>query len=113
MKFLASILAICILFLAVKPGIDALYSIKESGHACCAGSCDSDKDADGHSNPEKNCGSNSCNPFQVCSSCSGLLFTTAFEYLHINSSASEKIMYDADFVNQRHLTDIWQPPRKA
>lgn len=113
MKFLTLILATTILFLTVKPSIDAFSLQTDTEQSCCGGQCTpiSDNDNSQDENKESDCNGKSCNPFQVCGSCVLACLTIPFEYLPKPTVSTKKTFtYQSAFASQ-FAPDFWQPPK--
>lgn len=110
MKFLAYILATYILFLAIKPGIEAISLQTGTEQGCCGGECSPVKSSD--HNQKKENSEKSCNPFQVCSSC--LLQVASVPFFKIlpkpEISTKQYFSYKSVFSSQ-FSSDFWQPPK--
>ncbi len=116
MKLLAIFLAITILFLAVKPGIDYISMQINTEQGCCAGECKpvANKRTAADQQPQTDhCEEGACNPFQSCS-----MFV-----LHCDTKTSFNLSipvvllklnfsYQSAFCSQ-FASDFWQPPRIA
>ena len=114
MKFLTLILATTILFLAVKPGIDLISLQTDTEQGCCGEQCKPIADTEKSSDQQKqkdDCNGNSCNPFQVCSSCVLLCSPNPFVDLSKPEfSTKQNFTYQSAFTSQ-YAPDFWQPPK--
>jgi len=113
MKSLTFILAIFILFLVVKPGMDLLSSQAVKELTSCGGQCapTSDNDNSEDQNQDNDCGGKVCNPFQVCGSCVLVYLSLSFDYIPKPTTFSDKgFTYQFVFTSQ-FASDFWQPPK--
>ncbi|MBK8243644.1 MAG: hypothetical protein IPK88_09475 [Saprospiraceae bacterium] len=116
MKFLTLILATTILFLTVKPSIDAFSLQTDTEQSCCGGQCKPIADKEKSSDQQKqkdDCSGKSCNPFQVCGSCVLHCLTNPFvDLLKPEISTKQNFTYQSAFTSQ-FAPDFWQPPKIA
>ena len=114
MKFLTYILAFTVIFLSVKPAIDAIPFSSESQQTCCSSSkCNpiSDNDNSQDQNQDNDCDGKSCNPFQVCGSWVLVCLNIPFDYLPKPQVFSQQgFTYQSIFISQ-FASDFWQPPK--
>lgn len=118
MKFIAYILSFYILFLAMAPGVNAMYAgiSKQEQKMDCCGKCNSNKE-DGSSQKEKsssnkNTSTDNCNPLEACSACSGytvnispiISILPVFYADKPSAAVQDKLLSNFSF-------DFWQPPR--
>lgn len=109
MKFSGFILAIFILFLAVKPGVETLLLQSGSQTTCCAEKCAPDAADAGTQNNDF--GGDTCNPFQVCSAC-----VLVCPQLQLFAIAAPTRLSAAGFsylsvFHSQFAADVWQPPK--
>ena len=112
MKFAAFLLALTVMFLALKPGLQ-LATACDSEIECCTDSCEpfnlvQKQNAD---SDQKSCNGNSCNPFQ---SCSASFVLNDLETLSTNEKP--QIPTKSIFAYQfNHISlfssEFWQPPQ--
>ena len=115
MKSLTFILTIFILFLAIKPGTDMISLQTETEQTCCGGQCTptSDNQQDQDQQQDNDCNGQSCNPFQVCSSCVLHFLTNSFlDLSKPEISTKQNFTYQSAFTSQ-FAPDFWQPPKIA
>lgn len=113
MKLFTFVLAIFILYLAVKPGIDLLSLQADTEQTCCDGQCSpsSDNDTSQDQNKDKDCDGKSCNPFQVCSSCFLVCFNVPLISILRPTVFSDKgFTFQLTFTSQ-FAPEFWQPPK--
>lgn len=110
MKFVALILTMIVIFLSFKPGIDLVLMQNWAKQTCCAEVCASTNQSS-QEEENKECEGNSCNPFQVCGSCSLFCQSVAFEKSPtIQISTKRQFLYSFTF-SSLFIADFWQPPR--
>ncbi|MCG9881377.1 MAG: hypothetical protein MH472_12325 [Bacteroidia bacterium] len=102
MKYVAKLLGVLVLFLALLPGIELVLPVSEA-KCCCADFCKPTLGDD--------CESENCNPFQVCGSCVITFFEASIavkpkQLITYNIFSVQQIMQIETFVG-----DFWQPPR--
>ncbi|MDE0537046.1 hypothetical protein, partial [Tenacibaculum sp. L6] len=79
MKILTYILAFTVIFLSVKPAIDAIPFSSETQQTCCSSSkCNPISDNHNSENQNEQKDSGMCNPFQICGSCLLICVSTPF-----------------------------------
>lgn len=101
MKFLAVILSVIVLALAVMP-------------CCTFDNCDDDSQTE-HANTKKtNDCETPCSPFVSCTCCPGICVTPTIEFVTASSIVVEKsyTIYNQSFVSL-YCPNIWQPPKIA
>jgi hypothetical protein len=114
MKITAIILAALISFLAIKPGIEGVFSIFiDTEIHCCDKRCTplADKGSDEQQGQKNDCEGKKCNPFQVCSSCVLLVIQVIpFDgFLKLKTATKTSFAYQSSFASP-HISDIWHPP---
>lgn len=107
------ILATCILFLALKPGMDTLLWQEQCDQTCCSTPCSGDDDTNDIQGAEQgnHCEGKSCNPFQVCSSC--VLVCMHIPY-HFAPKPAMLYAYRCTYTVlccNLFVSDVWQPPK--
>ena len=112
MKLLTYILTFTVIFLSVKPAIDAMLISTETQRTCCSNSkCNpvsDNQNSDNESEQEEN---GMCNPFQACGSCLLLFVSTPF-FLTIQSNfAIQEFLGYQSFIPSQFISDFWQPPK--
>lgn len=115
MKFLTFILAITILFLTAKPGIDTLSLQSNISNNCCVGEClslNSIKKSHEKQKQSKEQKGKTCNPFQNCNTCVLCILPSTI----ITQASKHKIATLLNFDYQTNLNpqfkpDFWQPPK--
>lgn len=113
MKFLIIILTTTILFLAFKPGVDAIILSSSSMQSCCVETCDALPMADSSQNDENNgnCSGNSCNPFQSCGTSFLLSLNTPETFSpDLQVSTKRNFTYQSIYSSQ-FISDFWHPPK--
>jgi hypothetical protein len=111
MKFFTYILTFTVIFLSIKPGIDALPFASANKQACCSSiTCNQDGDAqDSDNQDDQNNGW--CNPFQICGSCV-LICTSTADYPSIQANISTETFFGNQTLKPYQLiSDFWQPPQ--
>ena len=113
MRFITIMLAVFVLGLALKPGLDMISLHIDFEESCCGSNCAPIADFDHVKDPKPadGCDGNGCNPFQVC--CSSMVFLLATPF---NFSVHSKITTKRIFTYQSAYTlliahDFWQPPQ--
>lgn len=111
MNFFKYILITYILFLTIKPGIEAISLQVRTEQGCCSRHCIPIQ-SNNH-NQKKDNDEKSCNPFQVCSS-SCFLHVASIPFFEIVSkpdiSTQQYFFYQTVFSSQ-FASDFWQPPK--
>lgn len=114
MRFLSLLLALVVVTLAFKPGIETILAAHcDSEVTCCSDSCSAfdiqdDEESDGGS-----CDGGGCNPFQSCSSSFLLTLNNLLSAFH-NSEVSTEKNFDYEFIlHSQFASEFWQPPRLA
>ena len=109
------VLAFTILFLAVKPGLDAVLLHDDTCDQCCDSKCSAKNiykelgDKEKQNSKEQK--GKACNPFQNCSNCV-LYFASAEFYLFSKTKIinAQNFSYETKF-NSQFNPDFWQPPK--
>ena len=114
MRYFTIILAVSVLFLALKPGTDLILSQIDFEQSCCSSQCTSVAGSDSFQDQKPDdgeCDGNGCNPFQVC--CSSVLFLIASPYVFSNNSqiTSKRIFTYHSAYTLLIASDFWQPPQ--
>jgi hypothetical protein len=110
MKSFTIILATLVLFLAVKPGVDALTLLYDAEVNSCAELCTSISN-NTPINQNHNCEGKACNPYQVCGSCFLVCSNIPFDYLPKHYEFSQHFFaLQPAFISQ-FASDFWQPPK--
>lgn len=112
MKIITYILAFTVMFLSVKPTIDAIPFSSENEQTCCSSSkCNPVSDNENSENQNEQEDNGMCNPFQACGSCLLLCVTAPFyQILQTNISTEEFFGYQS-FIASQFISDFWQPPQ--
>lgn len=114
MKIWTYILALTVIFLSVKPGIDTIPYLSEGKQATCClsnskcGPVSEDQTTDSKSDQEMN---GVCNPFLVCCPC--LLIQISSPVLteaKASISVKQNFGYQS-FISSKFISDFWQPPQ--
>lgn len=111
MKILTYILAFTVIFLSVKPAIDAIPFSSETQQTCCSSSkCNPISDNHNSENQNEQKDNRMCNPFQICGSCLLICVSTPFfPALQTDFSTEEFFGYQS-FIPSQFISDFWQPP---
>jgi hypothetical protein len=112
MKLLTYILTLIVIFLSVKPAIDAIPSSSEASQTCCSNSkCSPISENQNSNNQNEQEDNRMCNPFQACGCCLLLCVSTPFfPTLQGNFSMKESFGYQS-FIPSQFISDFWQPPK--
>jgi|SRR5690554_583491 hypothetical protein len=115
MKILAYIISFTVIFLSVKPGIDALaYSFENEIAFCTNTMCVADTDTDGAGAEDRQSQEDNgmCNPFQICSACVMLYVATPINETtpQPEPRAKQAYGYQTNIASQ-FIADFWQPPK--
>lgn len=112
MKILTYILAFTVIFLSVKPAIDAIPFSSETQQTCCSSSkCNPISDNHNSENQNEQKDNGMCNPFQICGSCLLICVSTPFfPALQTDFSTGEFFGYQS-FIASQFISDFWQPPQ--
>lgn len=119
MRFLSLIFSFYLLFLAVEPGIKAIFSGQPISE-CCGGSCTPIKDekkeqSNDQGNQDKNNTSHNadCNPFEACKACLGYTISISSCQFAINIDYVDLPLPVSDDIPSNLALDFWQPPKIA
>jgi hypothetical protein len=111
MKLLTFILAIIVIVLSGKPGIDAISFSTIAQQNCCSSSkCGPTADIQNSENNNEQ-DYKTCNPFQAC--CVGFVagfVVPIYSILQANIS-NEQFFGKQLFVDSQFIADCWQPPQ--
>lgn len=119
MKFIAYILSLYILFLAMAPGVKAMYAglSKQEQKVDCCNKCSSHKE-DGSSQKEKgssdkNTSPDNCNPLEACNGCIGYTVNVSPVSISILPVfyADKPLGTVQNKLSSDFSSDFWQPPR--
>lgn len=113
MNRLTYILAFFILFLAMKPGMDALCVQENSERFSCSKPCKalSDKDKTDDQNQDNSCDGKACNPFQVCGSCVLICLQISAVCITEPTAYHDKGFTYRNVFTPQFTPDFWQPPK--
>lgn len=112
MKGVTYILALTVIILSLKPGIDALPILSINQLTCCSsskcGPIADEQHSDHDSEQEKN---GMCNPFQACGSCLLLCVVVPLRFLSNPDISTEEYFEYLSFTPSQFIADFWQPPK--
>jgi hypothetical protein len=114
MRYLAIVVSFLILFLALKPGIDAASVPAEVKTSCCGSDC-VPKSADEESplsqdNHDNDCNGHNCNPMKHCGCVIFQFHNQSFQIIAFY--AQKKCAFEGhQIITSPFLSKIWQPPR--
>ncbi|WP_445713531.1 hypothetical protein [Flavobacterium sp.] len=112
MKILTYILAITVMFLSVKPGIDAIPFSSETQQTCCSSSkCSPISDNQNSDNQNDQEDNRMCNPFQACGSCLLISVSAPFYPTLQTDISTEQFFGYQSFIASQFISDFWQPPQ--
>lgn len=113
MKLIPFILALFILFLAGKPGMDLLSLQADKVIICCGEQCNTTAKHDNsqNQNRNKNCDGKFCNPFQVCGSCTLICNNLSFQCIPKTETFTDKVFTYQSVLTTQFASDFWQPPK--
>ena len=115
MRSLAFILALTVLFMAFKPGVQHLFSSCEDKVSCCVESCTpfATLDQDQDEEQQNDCSGNSCNPFQSCGASFVLTLNVLNTELYTPQISTNRNFSYQFNVHSQFAADFWQPPQLA
>jgi len=114
MKSIAILISALVLFLALKPGIEAVWPQDDEVATCCGSDC-VPKEANEEpplppSSNENDCDGHNCNPMKHCGCVISQFHPTSLQILAFYSPP--KCAFDGhQVISSPHLSKIWQPPR--
>lgn len=113
MKIITYILAFTVLFLSIKPAIDAIPFSSENQKTCCSSSkCNPIAENQNSENHKDNQDKGMCNPFQACGSCLIICIITPFyPILQTDIPTVQFLGYQQPFITSQFISDFWQPPQ--
>lgn len=113
MQFVTRVLALMLLLLAFKPGMDSFSKTADSQLSCCTEACSSSSVNDNpqERNADGECGGGSCNPFQVCNACAMARLDTTIDFIPGPTACPEKGSACRSLPTRLFASDVWQPPR--
>ncbi|MCC5921256.1 MAG: hypothetical protein LAT68_13445 [Cyclobacteriaceae bacterium] len=113
MKLIWASISLFILFLAVKPGLEALVFAQETDINCCSGYCAAENAPLENPNSQDTCDGEGCHPFQKCNShfFKSKVFYFQAKLLFLNP---KKNINSFEIIFKSYLIfDLWQPPKIA
>jgi hypothetical protein len=111
MKLISYILSFTVIYLSVKPALDATPFLSTGMESCCSVSkCDpfAESAGDHHDEQEDN---SICNPFEACGSCLLTLVKAPFEATAQLVISTETFFNYQSIVSSQFTADFWQPPQ--
>jgi hypothetical protein len=111
MKIVAYILALTVVFLSVKPGIDTLVSTSGTSSCYSNTSCHISVEKSDTEFPNDSQDNEICNPFQSCCPC-----LLEIANLHVPENerseiSTEDLFFYESFLASQFIADFWQPPQ--
>ncbi len=112
MKVLTYILALTVIFLSVKPVIDALPFSSDNQQTCCSSSkCSPVSNKQNSDNNSDNEANGMCNPFQVCGSCSLVITKVQYASIAVKEFRAPIYSHYTFSYSSSFISDFWQPPK--
>lgn len=111
MKIVAYILALTVVFLSVKPGMDVLVS--SPGISSCYSNTACHITADGSDTdlPTDSQEPEICNPFQSCCPCLLEVADLSVPENERSEISTKDLFFYESFIASQFIADFWQPPQ--
>jgi hypothetical protein len=113
MRIFVFIFTLYILFLAIEPGIESIFTGSTKTECCnsCKPVSEDNSSPEKKSDNKNNTGNTACNPFQNCQACIGYTITLSFIsnkavpiFIELQTPRAEKIPTSV-------YLDFWHPPK--
>lgn len=112
MKVITYILALTVIFLSLKPIIDALPFSSDNQQTSCSSSKCNPVSKKQNSDKNNDQGANGmCNPFQVCGSCSLVITKVQFASITVIEFGTSIYSHYTCSYSSSFIADFWQPPK--